>query len=297
MLIVTPLYPFLSPVTLNCFRVSRCGSWTVTSGSPVFDVPSRLQRGTSEGTKQQTAPSSRIPLPKSLPTPPTAYMPTGLPELSEDDIAAFLEQAREITQHPAHIPGAAAARAPPLPTFEAPPATEANKNEVKGAPASSPRFAQKATMTADQRAAAYAAASAAAAQFMQSASHFQMAGRATAKTNAKGKAGARSRTRVKDEEGPEWKYKDIKSPPDWLQYTHTQGGLPTTKPPAVPRMIPPPPPQAFPQFSYARPPGGPYSPPPVPTYSISSPPPVAASTWLPLAAYIQPPSDQPNPAE
>lgn len=94
---------------------------------------------------------------------------------------------------------------------------------------------------------------------------------------------------------PEWKYKDIKTPPPWLEYTHTKGGLPTTRPPAVPKMIPPPPPLAFPANSYTSRHSGPYAPQPVPSYSIGAPPPVPAANWLPLAAYIQPPKDAVQP--
>jgi hypothetical protein len=98
-----------------------------------------------------------------------------------------------------------------------------------------------------------------------------------------------------DSDTPDWKYTDMKSPPAWLQYSHTQGGLPTTRPPVVPQMLPPPPPLAFPAFSYTSRHTGPYAPQPVPSYSIGSPPPVPAANWVPLAAYIQPPRDAPNP--
>lgn len=93
------------------------------------------------------------------------------------------------------------------------------------------------------------------------------------------------------------KYEDVNAPPSWLDPAATQekGGLPLTKPPEVPKMLPPPPPLPWPKFSYARPPG-PYNPPPIPQYSVADPPPMPAVTWIPLAAYVQPPSEAATPA-
>lgn len=254
-------------------------------GGPAGEsVAEKMGRGaTLESKAPRTAPAT-------MPVPPPSF-PTGMPDLSEDDIASFLEQARELTKSAQEATAAVSAGAASTPV----PA-----RQVPADPVSQARFAE---LHASAQAKTYAQASVAAAQHMQAQAHAQALALARAEAHAqsrqqavaKAKAKGRSRTGARDGDGPEWKYKDIKSPPDWLVYDHTKGGLPTTKPPAVPRMVPPPPPQAFPQFSYARPQGGPYSPPPVPTYSISSPPPVAASAWLPLSAYIQPPEGQPNP--
>lgn len=261
---------------LSLVYQSRCGMLVSGYAFAGESVAERLQRGSTGGTGPSTGPT---PPPTSLAAPPP-HVATGLPELSEDDIMAFLEQARELTRAAEKVQS-------PEVTGKSPTNIAKAHGATHVAPAQ-PRFVE---MSASSRANVYAHASAATAQHLHA--HARAGSQSKLRDDGGGEGGGEGGGG--DKPNPPWKYTDIKSPPDWLQYTHTKGGLPSTKPPAVPRMIPPPPPQAFPQFSYARPPGGPYSPPPVPTYSISSPPPVAAATWLPLAAYIQPPKDQPNP--
>jgi hypothetical protein len=118
-----------------------------------------------------------------------------------------------------------------------------------------------------------------------------------AETDAQAKTGAQA----KAADAPPiayWMYMNQLEPPLWLRFNLSSlTGMPTTRPPPVPKMLPPPPPVLFPEFAYTRPMAGPYAPPrtAVPAYSMSAPPPVPAAQWVPLSAYIQPPGDTPDP--
>lgn len=196
-----------------------------------------------------------------VPAPPEHTL-TGLPDLSDEDIVNFLEQARSMT----------GSRAP---FVQHPEATELE-----------PSLAEQAYKTMMQAEETY----------RRNLRNQKANPPSLLQTKSTLKSRSGMRVKAKEEGGdPEWKYKDIKTPPPWLEYTHTQGGLPTTQPPGVPKMLPPPPPLAFPTFSYTSRNSGPYAPQPVPSYSIGAPPPVPAATWLPLAAYIQPPKDGEDP--
>lgn len=115
-------------------------------------------------------------------------------------------------------------------------------------------------------------------------------GRARSRTHAHAKAKARAGGPF---EKQEWTYSDTAAPPSWLQAS-TDGlqGLPTTKPPPVPRMPPPPPPQPTPTwmspFDEHQTPVFPQSTTPAPFYGMGPAPPGPPANYLPLDAFLSP---------
>ena len=122
--------------------------------------------------------------------------------------------------------------------------------------------------------------------------------RSHAQSRGQARAGARSRSRAHAGAGgpfapQEWTYSDTSAPPSWLQPS-TDGlqGLPTTKPPPVPRMPPPPPPQPTPTwmspFDEHQTPVFPQSTTPAPFYGMGPAPPGPPANYLPLDAFLSP---------
>lgn len=91
----------------------------------------------------------------------------------------------------------------------------------------------------------------------------------------------------------EWTYSDTESPPAWLvPEADAKQGVPTTKPPPVPRMPPPPPPTPTPTwmspFDEHQTPVFPQSSTPAPFYGMGPPPPMPPANYLPLDTFMSP---------